>query len=549
MFRVKIVLLSILLSGSILVGAGLYFLSVMDKVSLDRIDREILALGGGQLNALVPRQHLQNFDQALKFIYGEEQSKVLIVRIKNPWNDVIFQSDHWPEEISDAAFTEFDRTMDDAPIFRQDTGRERTFPNEFQNRPSGPAPGFDRTRSDAREVRVPIPGLPPNLGKDRRGPPLFRPEGGSPQYRELPLPTPDTQLFQQKARIKKPFFKTIRTADGSWRVGIMGSQRLTILLGMNMAGYYRDMEYFRTALQITVPIALLLLAGGGWIIAHRAMRPVALITRTAEGINARALDQRIPRTDSDRELSRLVEVINGMLDRLQKSFGQAVRFSADAAHELQTPLTILQGELDDAVQHAVIGSEEQQRYSALLEEVQRLKSIVQKLLVLARADAGKLNLRMAPVDFSALIENAVEDAEVIAPHLRLEKQIEPKMMVKADPDLLGQVIQNLMSNAMKYNIEKGLIRLRLATVGMNARFTIANTGNAIPLDDREKIFDRFYRVDKSRNRAIPGSGLGLSLSREIALAHGGDLRLDPGMDGLVSFTLSLPCCSERNIPS
>jgi len=131
------------------------------------------------------------------------------------------------------------------------------------------------------------------------------------------------------------------------------------------------------------------------VIAQRALKPVALITRTAEGITVRALDRRVPLIEADRELPRLVEVINSMLDRLEKSFGQAVRFSADAAHELQTPLTILQGELDDAVQHAPVGSEEQQRYGGLLEEVQRLKAIVQKLLILARADAGRLDLRLA----------------------------------------------------------------------------------------------------------------------------------------------------------
>ena len=171
-----------------------------------------------------------------------------------------------------------------------------------------------------------------------------------------------------------------------------------------------------------VPIVLLLLAGGGWLISQRALKPVALITRTAEGITVRALDQRIPLVNSDRELSRLVEVINGMLDRLEKSFGQAVRFSADAAHELQTPLTILQGELDAAVQHAPVGSEEQQRASGLLEEVQRLKAIVQKLLILARADAGRLDLRLEAVNLSALIESAAEDAGAMAPHLRLKNR-------------------------------------------------------------------------------------------------------------------------------
>jgi len=342
---------------------------------------------------------------------------------------------------------------------------------------------------------------------------------------------------------KKPHFATIQTPSGVWRTGIMGSDRITLMVGVNMAGFYEDADRYRRAFLGIVPIALLLLAVGGWVIAQRALKPVALITRTAEGIAVRALDQRVPLIDADSELSRLVEVINGMLDRLEKSFGQAVRFSADAAHELQTPLTILQGELDDAVQHAPVGSEEQQRYSGLLEEVQRLKAIVQKLLILARADAGRLDLRLEAMDLSAMIESAAEDAAAMAPHLQVEKQIVPGVIVKADPDLMGQVVRNLTSNAVKYNHENGLIWFQLSVRDNKAHVIISNTGVPIPAKDREKIFDRFYRVDQSRSRTVPGSGLGLSLAREIVNAHRGDLRLNPGSGNVISFTLSLPCSS------
>ena len=324
----------------------------------------------------------------------------------------------------------------------------------------------------------------------------------------------------------------------------MGSERITMMVGVNMAAFYEDANRYRRAFLSTVPIALLLLAGGGWLMAQRALKPVALITRTAEGITVHALEQRIPLIDTDSELSRLVEVINGMLDRLEKSFGQAVRFSADAAHELQTPLTILQGELDDAVQHAPVGSEEQQRYSGLLEEVQGLKGIIQKLLILARADAGRLNLRLEAMDLSVMIESAAEDAGAMASHLQVEKQIAPGVIVKADPDLMGQAVRNLTSNAVKYNHANGLIRFQLSVHDNKAHVTISNTGVPIPVNDREKIFDRFYRVDQSRSRTVPGSGLGLSLAREIIHAHQGDLRLDPHHAvNMVSFTMSLDCSS------
>jgi heavy metal sensor kinase len=325
-----------------------------------------------------------------------------------------------------------------------------------------------------------------------------------------------------------------------WRVGIMGSDRITMIVGVDMTGFLKDMSRYRRALLSVIPLALLFLAAGGWLIAHRTLRPVSLITSTAERITARDLNQRIPLVEADTELARLVEVINGMLNRLEKSFGQAIRFSADAAHELQTPLTILQGELDDAVQHAPIGSEEQQRYSGLLEEVQRLKSIVQKLLIFARADAGRLNLQLATVNLSNLIESTVEDMEVMAPHLQVEKDIVPGVLEKADSDLLKHIISNVTSNAVKYTGENGIIRFGLSVHDDKAYVSIANNGIPIPEKEREKIFDRFYRTDQSRNKAVSGSGLGLSLAREIAHAHGGDLRLDPDAGNMVSFTLSLP---------
>ena len=168
--------------------------------------------------------------------------------------------------------------------------------------------------------------------------------------------------------------------------------------------------------------------------------------------------------------------------------------------------------MDDALQHTASGSREQQRYRSLLEEVQRLKSIVRKLLILTRADAGQLRLHLIAVDISDMISLAVEDAGVMGPNLRIEKDIVPGVMVTADPDLLMLVIQNLNSNAVKYNRANGMIRFKLTVQNKHAQFTISNSGVPIPEQARELIFDRFYRLDKSRSHRTPGTGLGLSLA-------------------------------------
>ncbi len=570
MLRIKIALLSVVLSGSVLVGLGLYSLSVMNDVGLARIDREILALGEGHLAVRPPRGYWQDFATSLKFIYGEERSGMLIVQIKAPDNEVLFRSGNWPAEISEASFPGFDRTMDSRPPRSEGREAGRLRPPDR----SGEQPPRRPGERKAEERRRPPPeayavcaGKPPGtpaqfvnprgetvqgICEDEDGTMVLRrtrprgddggPDGDRAGQQRVSGPEGQNPPEWSMPRIKKkPSLATIATSSGLWRTGIMGTDRITLMIGVNMADYLADAARYRRAFLGIVPIVLLLLAGGGWLLARRALRPVSLITRTAEQITARALNQRVPRVDSDGELSRLVEVINGMLDRLEKSFGQAIRFSADAAHELQTPLTILQGALDEAVQHAPDGSGEQQRYGELLEEVRQLKAVVQKLLILARADAGRLNLRLEAVNVSAIVEAAAEDAAAMAPALRIEKAVAPGIVVPADRDLLAQAIRNLTSNAVKYNRPGGRIRFQLAVRGKSAYVTVSNSGVPIPAQDRERVFDRFYRVDQSRGKTVAGSGLGLSLAREIARAHRGELRLNPDSGDMISFTLSLPC--------
>ena len=516
MFRVKIALLSVLISGAVLVAFGIFFLTVVNRVAMDRIDREILALGESQLHVWHPKTHWQDFDRSLRSIYGRERWKDLVVQVTDVDQQFLYRSPHWPHEIKTALFPEFDGTMaagagpsDGAPL---------------------PPRLDDAIRTDNESIGTLRSGRWP---RERRPP---HPAGAENGWPPPPSLRPPAHLH-----IKTPVFRTLETPSGTWRTGIMGSQHITILLGMDLAGFYKDAKRYQTALLFAVPLALVLLAAGGWLIAHRALKPIAVITRTAEKITARGLDQRIPSTGADAELLQLIKVINAMLDRLEKSFGQALRFSADAAHELQTPLTILQAALDDAVQHAASGSDEQKRYSGLLEEVGRLKIIVRKLLILARADADQLLLRLSPVDLEAIIESAAEDAGVIGPHLKIEKRTQSGVIVQADPDLIRLAIQGLTTNAVKYNVDNGLVRFELSAQNGNAVFTLSNTGPLIPDKERQRIFDRFYRMDKSRSQRVPGTGLGLSLAREIVRAHKGELRLESAIDNLNSFTLTMPC--------
>lgn len=172
--------------------------------------------------------------------------------------------------------------------------------------------------------------------------------------------------------------------------------------------------------------------------------------------------------------------------------------------------------------------------------MQRLKTVIRKLLLLSLADSGQLKPNLEPLDLTTLMEAAVEDTGILAPNLTIEQDLESGVRVSADGDLIRQVIQNLVSNAIKYNRPGGVVRFVLRRAGGRVLLTVSNTGTGIPAGDRDKLFERFYRADKARNRKVDGTGLGLSLSREIARAHHGDLVLEDTQDGTTAFTMVLP---------
>jgi two-component system, OmpR family, heavy metal sensor histidine kinase CusS len=242
----------------------------------------------------------------------------------------------------------------------------------------------------------------------------------------------------------------------------------------------------------------------------------------------------------DQEFNRLITVFNEMLDRLEKSFQQATRFSADASHELKTPLARLQIKLEQALENAPPASPEQEAFSSLLDEVTRLKAIVQKLLLLSLADAGRLQLKHEPVNLTRMLRDIIEDCQAQAPELSVEQSLASEVRVMADPDLLEQALQNLASNAIKYNQAGGRIRFELTREADQVVVRLSNTGPGIPAADHELIFQRFYRADPARSSRVKGAGLGLSLAREIIRAHGGELALESSADGLTCFAVNLP---------
>ncbi len=493
-FRIRIALLSTLISGVVLVGFGITALVMVSRQKIESLDTEIRSLGMRHPGWINNRTDFQQLDKYLASVSGKNHRDQAILAVRDGKGAVLHTSPGWPAEI-DPEKLECDLADDPAANSVSDT-----------------ASGDDAFRG----------------GRGWGGPGRGMGPGGG-----------------QAAFTKIPEFLTVTTAAGEWRLGMMGSDETTLIVGLDTGQARDELNHLRNGFLLALPLALLLIGLGGWFVAGRALRPMRVIASTAEQVTARGLDQRIPLSNEDPEISRVIIVLNRMMDRLENSFQQATRFSADASHELRTPLAIMQGELENALQEAHPGSREQQVFGNLLEETQRLKTITSGLLLLARADAGQLRPVLERVDMASMLEGILEDVRVLAEETRLEfdVNITPGIVVLADPALLRTALLNLLVNAVKYNEPAGKVLATLETRDNRVFLTIGNSGPGIPEADKERIFTRFHRVDAARQRQVDGIGLGLSLAREIIRAHDGELELRESRPGWTSFLLELATAS------
>jgi two-component system, OmpR family, heavy metal sensor histidine kinase CusS len=330
--------------------------------------------------------------------------------------------------------------------------------------------------------------------------------------------------------------------DGKYvRVGVFTERDRSLLLVADLESVREALAALLGAYGVALPLVLIVVAVGSSWIARRALRPITDITAAAGVITAERLDARLPLPAADDEIGRHIRVLNEMFDRLQRSFEQATRFAADASHELRTPLTILRGEIEEALLSNRGDGEQEKLLVSLLEQTSGLQKIADNLLLLARFDAGKAPLDKVPVDLSALVAEAVDDAEMLAAlqSIKILATIAPGVRVDGDALLLRRVLLNLVDNAVRYNRPEGEVRFALETEGAEARLTLTNTGPGIPEERRSELFQRFFRLNTDRNRGTGGSGLGLSLCREIVSAHGGRIELASSEPDCTRFTVRL----------
>ena len=305
---------------------------------------------------------------------------------------------------------------------------------------------------------------------------------------------------------------------------------------------------------VVMPLILALSVGGAFLVAARATEPLERITKeVVEITDGRSLHRRLQPEESSAELQRLTTQLNEMIGRLEMSFLALRRFTADASHELKTPLAVLRADVERAM-HAPPGSIEQ--LVALeegLHETARMADLVESLLTLARADEGRFDLMREPVELEPLARDVFETALILGEDAGLTvtmPRAEP-CVVNGDRTRLRQLFLNLITNAIKYTSRGGEVELQLTATEHEALFTVRDTGIGIAAIDLPNIFDRFYRADRVRSRQAErgGFGLGLSISQWIAQAHGGTLTVQSRLHRGSTFTVTLPLASVKPLAS
>jgi heavy metal sensor kinase len=344
-----------------------------------------------------------------------------------------------------------------------------------------------------------------------------------------------------KIKTLKEMVPPHRILTGTTRVGNIS---LVVQVAESEAPMHAYVRELLAVLLLGLPLAVAIAGFGGYLLARRALAPVDRMAEQARSITAERLRERLPVDNPDDELGRLASVFNQTLMRLESSFDQMRRFTSDASHELRTPLTAmrsvgeigLRGKRDASDYREIIGS--------MLEEVDRLSLLVDRLLTLSRADSGESMLTRDCVDLCALAAEVTTQLEVLAEEKQQSLTIEASgpSMCLGDPMVLRQALLNLVDNAIKYSPVGGRIVVRVSSLPSGtAVLDVSDTGPGIPAEMRLRVFDRFYRVDRSRSRENGGgTGLGLSIARWAVEVNGGQLTLETGEGPGSTFRITLP---------
>ena len=365
--------------------------------------------------------------------------------------------------------------------------------------------------------------------------------------RMLEIRGPGGQVLYRSPNIQGPEWEAgranfpTRVINGrTIRVGTFTRNGVTLHVGADMSEITQIGRDILLGMVAAIPTVLIVtLIGARWV-AQQGLAPVEAIRQAASRITVHNLDQRLPVPPAADEIAGLIGVLNATFERLQRSFEQSARFSAKASHQLKTPISVLRAGIEEILTDPETPEKEQERAEALLHQVHQLTSIAENLLLLARADAGRIELHCEEFDLSQLLEGVFDDVGALAEPsgLTVEADLPKHLSIVADRKAVALVVQNLVENAIKYNEVGGSICLTARGTESQVEVTLRNSGEPIPAEQASLIFERFYRA--RADGRIPGHGLGLSIACELTKAHGGDLALVRSDGEWTEFRLQLP---------
>jgi heavy metal sensor kinase len=328
----------------------------------------------------------------------------------------------------------------------------------------------------------------------------------------------------------------------------VGGETYLIQSAFEMDDFYEALNHFALLLWISIPLLLVGAAAGGYWISTRALAPVDQITQTARNISAQNLSSRLVVPNTGDELQRLSETLNGMLERLEAAFRKITQFTADASHELRTPVAVMRTRAELALRKARSTEEYQEVIAEVLAELEKTSALIEQLMFLARADSGAQNLNFAPTNVGEVLREACHQGSALAE----AKQIgfhdhiagEP-LWIKGDATSLRRLFLILIDNAVKYTPASGQVEVSLRRNDGFAVAEVRDSGIGIAQTDLPNVFERFYRADKARTRELGGVGLGLSIGRWITEVHLGTIEVQskPGRGSI--FQVRLPITNRQ----
>jgi heavy metal sensor kinase len=319
--------------------------------------------------------------------------------------------------------------------------------------------------------------------------------------------------------------------------------RLTYIVQLATHLHYvrKSLSVFKSNILAALPIILVLGSLGGWLLARKSLSPIGYIASKAQSITSQNLSERLTPRGTDDEMDDLIRTINGMIARLETSFQRMAEFTADASHELKTPLCAMRGEAEVLLSKGRTAEEYQEALAHLIEQFDRLNQMIDDLILLSKSDSSQVELKMVPLRLDLLIKNIGDLFQVLAEQKNISFIIGSfqDVMVMGDKMRLQQLFTNLIDNAIKFTSE-GVVHITMEKNEEVVLVKIRDTGIGIPKEEQEKIFKRFYRVDKSRSRETAGVGLGLSIAEWIAYAHHGRIEVESELNQGSTFTVYLP---------